>query len=68
MIYICSPNYFIYKEMKEKDSMEWKVLSSQYISQDAMVYTVRKKKKCNFLTETRSIQINGLTIPELGCT
>ena len=43
MIYICSPNYFIYKEMKEKDSMEWKVLSSQYISQEPWS-TVRKEK------------------------
>ena len=43
MIYICSPNYFIYKEMKEKDSMEWKVLSSQYISQEPW-FTVRKEK------------------------
>ena len=43
MIYICIINYFICKEMKEKDDMAWKVLSSQYISQEPW-FTVRKEK------------------------
>ena len=43
MIYICSPNYFICKEMKEKDDMAWKEMSSQYISQEPW-FTVRKEK------------------------
>lgn len=43
MIYICSPNYFICKEMEEKDDMAWKVLSSQYISQEPWFIRTQRK-------------------------